>query len=50
VYLLIYLRAQVKVAEENRSFGASDHQDDEYQEQETKHVVHLTRPKKNIIC
>lgn len=40
-----YLCTQVEVAQQNCGLGAGDEQNNEDQEQESKHVVHLMRPK-----
>lgn len=37
----------MEVAKQHGGLGACDHQDDEHQEQETEHVVHLGK-KQNI--
>lgn len=43
-----YLSAEVEVAEQNRGLGAGDEKNDENQEEEPKHVVHLMRPETPI--
>lgn len=40
-----YLSTKVEVAQENCCLGAGDEQNDENQEEESKHIVHLMRPK-----
>lgn len=42
---MIYLSAEVEVAEQNGGLRAGDEKNDENQKQEPKHVVHLMRPK-----
>ena len=41
---VIILRTQVKVAKQNGGLWAGYDQDQEHQEKEAKHVVHLIRP------
>lgn len=36
----------MEVAEQDRRFWAGDDQDQEHQEQETEHVIHLVRPQR----
>lgn len=43
---VVVLGAQVEVAEQDGRLGACDHEDDEYQEEEAEHVVHLIRPER----
>lgn len=40
----IVLRAEVEIAEEDGGLGTDNHQNKECQHDESKHVVHLTRP------
>lgn len=44
-----YLSTKVEVAQQNCCLRAGDEQNDENQEQESKHVVHLMRPETNNI-
>lgn len=41
---VVVFGAEVEIAEEYRCFRAGDHEDDEHQEQEAEHVVHLRGP------
>uniref|UniRef100_A0A182INA6 Tox-SGS domain-containing protein n=1 Tax=Anopheles atroparvus TaxID=41427 RepID=A0A182INA6_ANOAO len=43
---VVVFRAQMEVAQQDRRLGAGDHEDEEYQEEKTEHVVHLTRPER----
>lgn len=38
---VIVFGAEVEVAQQDRGLRACDHQDNEHQEQESEHVVHL---------
>lgn len=41
---MVVLGTQVEIAQQNRGFRASYHQNDEHQEQKAEHVVQLRRP------
>lgn len=41
---VVVLRTQMEIAQQNGSLRTSDNQNDKYQEEETKHVVHLVGP------
>lgn len=41
---VVVLCTQVEIAEEDGGFGTRDDQNDEHQEQEAEHVVHLVGP------
>lgn len=39
-----YLRAKMKIAEQDRRFRTRDYEYEENQEEEAKHIVYLARP------
>lgn len=41
---VIVLGTEVEIAEQDSGLRASDEENDKYQEQKSKHVVHLMRP------
>ena len=43
---MIILRTKMEIAEQYCRLGASDHQNEEHEEQESKHVVHLAGPQR----